>query len=137
MGILDALFQLDLAKHARARIDPDIIAIEYTDADNTTTRGKGWRGASTLLRYAADMAWQYDEILRVHGDALRIHAPSTHVISARIAALSHLLAGHRREGVRYALRYLRQRPTSLRGWAILALGLADRRLLAYVRAGRS
>lgn len=136
-GPLDGIFQLDLAKHARARIDADVIAIEYSDADNSQTRSKGWRGAKTLLHYAADMAWQYDEIFRAHGSAIAEYAPDAHVMNCRIASLFHFIAGNRGRGTQYALRYLRRRPISIKGWAILALGLADRRLLAYFRARRA
>lgn len=135
-GPLDNLFQLDLAQHTRAKIDADIIAAEYSDAPNSQTRSKGFTGALTLLAYAPDMAWQSDEVLRRHGAAVAQYGPNTLVLYHRGAALYHFLAGQRGSGLRYILRYLRWRPASMMGWAILMLGLIDRRLLAWVRSAR-
>jgi glycosyltransferase involved in cell wall biosynthesis len=135
-GPLDALFQLELASLTKARIDEDIVAIEYSDAANSETRGTWWGGARTVLGYAADMAWQFEEILRRHGQALAHHAPRSHAYAWRAAALYHLMAGNRGRGAYCARRYLTRSPGSMRGWGILALGIIDKRPLAFVMSAR-
>ncbi len=136
-GPLDTLFQLDLARATKARYDADVIALEYSDATNSQTRSRGFKGARTLMSYAPDMAWQFDEILRVHGDALREHAPRTWMDLVRTAGMFHFIAGDRVGGARLLARYLSRAPTSKRGWGVLALGLVDRRLLAWARSQRA
>jgi|Deesub1362A_J573_1020465.scaffolds.fasta_scaffold01151_11 glycosyltransferase involved in cell wall biosynthesis len=132
----DAIFQLDLAKCTKQRIDPDIIAIEYSDADNTESRTKAFKDVKVLLRYAADWAWQAEEILRKHGQAIARHAPNLFAVIIRTAGLWHFVAGQRKAGVYYMLRYLSMNPVSLKGWTILGLGLLHRVLLAGARCLR-
>ncbi len=121
-GPLDTLFQLDLARQWKARILEDVLALEYSDAHNSATRSRGARRVRTLLRDAADMAWHYEEILRLHGDALRAWGPKQYISLHRSAALYHYLAGARRAGLRRILHYLRSNPVSLPAWGILVLG---------------
>jgi len=129
----DGLFQLDLARCTKERIDPDIIAIEYSDAVNSESRSRGFKGVRTLLRIAPDMAWERKEILRQHGEAIATHAPRMFAATIRTAALWHFVAGQRRTGIYYVLKYLSMNPASLKGWTILVLGLFSPTLLAWAR----
>ena len=135
-GPLDTIFQLDLAQRTKASVGDDVIALEYSDADNSQTRSSGLKGARTLMSYAADKAWEADEVIRKHGDALRKHGPRQYRLMKRAAAMFHFIDGDRRGGLRHAASYLRDEPASLLGWGIVVLGLLDRRLLAWVRSNR-
>jgi len=132
-GPLDEIFQFDLAKLTMEQIGSDVIAVEYSDAENSQTRSRGWKGARTLLGYAEDMSWQFDEVLRLHGAALAAHG-RRYALTLRLASTFHFLAGHRTTGLRYFAQYLSRDALSLKVWAIAALGMTDRRLLAFVLA---
>lgn len=129
----DAIFQLDLAKCTKERISPDIIAIEYSDDDNSESRAMGFKGARNLIRYAPDWAWQAEEVLEWHGKAIAKHAPRRFAMTVRSAAMWHFVAGKRKTGAKYMLKYLSMYPISAKGWTIFGLGLLHRWLLAYSR----
>lgn len=136
-GPLDMLFQLDFAFRWKARIDEDIIAIEYSDAANSQTRSKGSTRAMIFLQNAPDMAWHYEEVLRLHGEALRKWGPRQFQACHRAAALNHFLAGQRRSGWRRILQYLRMRPASVAAWGILVLGTINPTVLAWANAQKN
>lgn len=136
-GPLDGLFQLNLARATKLRFDPDVIALEYSDAENSQTRSRGMRGARTLMNYARDMAWMFDVIMRDHGEAIRQNAPALHASHTRQAAMFHFIAGSRAAGARYIARYLASKPASLLGWGVLSLGMLDGRLLAWAKSQRT
>lgn len=135
-GPLDCLFQLELARCTNAVIGEDIIAMEYTDGPESVSRGRGISGIRNILRTSSDMAWQYDEILRVHGEAIIRIAPRLYASMLRAGALYHFLAGKRSKGIRYALLYLWRMPMNIRGYGILVLGVCSRFILAAVKLRR-
>ncbi len=125
------IFHLDLARRFNTECHNDVVAVIHTDAVNRFTAVPG---PERLLRMAPDIARQVDRIVSGHGDALSRWAPEMFSRYLRQGAINHFLAGNRTEGVRYSVRFIRQRPIALSGWASLLLGLLSRRLLASVVA---
>jgi len=135
-GSQDALFQLDLAEKWKEIIFEDILAIEYSDAENSITRTKGTLGVNSLLINAEDTAWQYQEILRKHGNALFIHGPRQYKRCFRGLGKNRLLAGHRLSGMIWMIKYLRMNWSDYNAWIILGLGIISPLFLARANANK-
>jgi len=122
-------YHLDFAARYRTRTVPEAVALVHLDAGNRASVPDARR----LLDDAAEWAGTVDRLLRDHGDALRCDAPGLYRNFLKVAALQHLLAGHRRAGAALARQYLRQHPTAPDGWVILTAGLLHPHLLAWAK----
>jgi len=132
---MDALFHLNFSKRWRELFINHEIARQCANAGNSSTRGHVGR-ARSLRKWGPDMAWQYEEIVRVHGKALSIHGPSAFREALRQASLHNFYSGNRKLAVRYGLNYLREAPTDFCYWAVLVTGVFAPPLLGYLNQWR-
>jgi glycosyltransferase involved in cell wall biosynthesis len=130
-GSMNTLFQLNWASQWHARFFNEVLAMQYTDAANSYHRAERHHKARWRLRDAADQAWALDEIFRLHGETLRQYAPTHYKNHLVKASFNHFLAGHRQQGLCYALEFVGLDPRSPYGWAILAFGLLGTRPLLW------
>lgn len=132
-GSATALFQYDLAKHTRALFIDHVLGLEFTDATNSFHRAKRDDKIKVRLSNATDQASIYDEIITSHGQALKAWGPMQYGFFRLMAGFNYFLAGSRVKGLVRVVDYLRFRPFSLVGWALLVLGLFGPRfvVLAY------
>jgi glycosyltransferase involved in cell wall biosynthesis len=75
-----------------------------------------------------------EELLAMHGEALRAYAPEVYWQSLSGLVSLHFLAGRRPKGWRCALQCLRSKPASIKVWASLVLGSLGRRPIARLMA---
>ena len=126
---MDALFHLNFSRRwSQVYVDLEL-ARQVSTVEGSSTRGH--RGRARMLRKCApDMAWQYEEILRVHGAALAAHGPRTLAGAIRQASLNSFYAGRRGPGLRHGWDYLKRRPFDPGFWAVLLVGAAAPRGVA-------
>lgn len=127
----DHIFQLDLARHTKGRIYKEVLAGQYSE-DNSESRAKGLKGVNTIIKYAPDWAWQAEEVLRRHGGVMKQNATGTFMLTVRSSALWHFIGGKRKIGFQRIIKYLLNKPFSVKGLVILGLGLIHGRLLAFI-----
>jgi glycosyltransferase involved in cell wall biosynthesis len=126
---LEALYHLNLARAGSVCAYPDVVRAYHNDAGDQLTVPNRRRS----LMHAADAANNVEIILREHGVALRRVAPGVYRDLLRGGALLSFLAGRRRSGLAYSRMYLAEAPQSPLMYAIVAAGLVDRRILAWVQ----
>lgn len=119
----DNLFQLNLALQGRILYLDDILAYEHNDAPNSETRGKSPALLDLIQKNALDHLWEYEQILHLHGEALKRWGPRQYHACYRAAALECFYLGQRWRGCKYMARYLRFQPLDVYAWFILGLGL--------------
>jgi len=123
-GLMETLFELDLAKAETTLCLDEVLGLEHSDAPNSWLRSTS---AAELLprlrREAPDNLWMAETTLSRHGEALRRWGPGQYTTLQRIAAVQAFLLGRRRLGVRHAFASLRRRPFAPLAWVTLALGL--------------
>jgi glycosyltransferase involved in cell wall biosynthesis len=115
----EALYHLDLALMGSIAVSPKILRRYYHDAPNQITRPDFRRA----VRFAADAASNLDLFFERHGEAFRRIVPKAYALRLREAALSHFLAGHRAEGLRYARRALRHGGPKVKLALMMVLGM--------------
>jgi glycosyltransferase involved in cell wall biosynthesis len=131
-GAMESLYELNLARRHDSIYIDDVLGRERATAGNSYLRGTDFRElVPRLQRDAADMLWMAETTLREHGETLRAHGPRQYRVHLRTAAVQAFLAGERLTGMRYAFRYLRQRPTDLELWAVTVIGLFGATPLAF------
>jgi hypothetical protein len=129
----EMLYHLDFARRFRTRTLPVVGRLYHTDA---VDQNSFVPNASHWQRVAPDQARSLDAILREHGPALRLHAPTVYILEHRSAAKFHFLAGNRSRALGYMSVYLSRRPWSLMGWAVLVFGLLGPGPLAWLDAAK-
>ncbi|MDX6636041.1 MAG: hypothetical protein QOF06_2244 [Solirubrobacterales bacterium] len=123
-GAIETIFELDLAKAERSLCLDEVLGKEHSDAPNSWMRSTSAAELIPRLRQEApDMLWMAETSLARHGEALRRWGPRQYANLQRVAALQSFLLGRRREGIRHALRALRQRPLAPLAWVTLVLGM--------------
>jgi glycosyltransferase involved in cell wall biosynthesis len=126
----EAKFHLDFAQRFLTLDCPEIVRLYHQDADNALCSS---RPAGGLLASAHDEALMHSELVREHGEALQGLAPVLLLYFLRGAAVYFFLAGRRRDGLRYSLRYLRARPFSLRMLVVAASGVCGKHTLLLLK----
>jgi glycosyltransferase involved in cell wall biosynthesis len=121
----NSLYQLDQAKLFRTRIIPDVLAIEYTPQISILRSPTDLRW-ETRQRSAREQANYFVKMLKEHSAALKRYGPWQYRRACLRAAFCSFLAGRRRDGVHYVLKYLRLAPLSPSGWSLLVAGLLGR-----------
>ena len=129
-GGVEALYQLDFCSRYRQYFLDEILGLEFAGAPNSHSRAAGDAAIRGMLLNAPDIAAQSEELLARHGDGLQRFAPSFYDHFLLKAGMNRLLGGERLRGAAFCRAYLRRRPTALRGWAVLLLGLASPSALA-------
>jgi glycosyl transferase family 2 len=123
-GLLESLFELNLAKAETTLCLDEVLGLEHSDAPNSWLRSTS---AAELLprlrREAPDTLWMAETTLSRHGEALQRWGPGQYATMQRIAAVQAFLLGKRRLGARHALAAVRHRPFAPLAWVTLALGL--------------
>jgi glycosyltransferase involved in cell wall biosynthesis len=123
-GAMEWLFELDLAKAETTLCLDEVLGLEHSDAPNSWLRSaKASELLPRLRTEAPDMLWMAETVIERHGEALRRWGPWQYADLQRIAAMQSFLLGRRRDGIRYALRSLRQKPLAPIAWATLGLGV--------------
>jgi glycosyltransferase involved in cell wall biosynthesis len=89
--------------------------------------------AEVQFKSAKDQAAQMQEILSEHGAALAKWAPNYFSQQRLGLATQYFLSGKRLVGSRIAVRCLLANPLAIKAWAVLCLGLLDRRLVANAK----
>jgi glycosyltransferase involved in cell wall biosynthesis len=126
----EGIHNLDFVARYSMLACPAVVRVYHQDAPNRLMLPD----TRLLMKGAADYAEEAAQVLDRHGDALSKWAPSIYLEYLRAGAIYHFLLGERRAGARLAMRYLRSRPRSLRGWAVLFAGLGGRRPIALLRS---
>ena len=130
-GAMETLFELELARNEMTLAVPDVLGKEHADAANSWLRSTDPDELiPRLFSEAPDMLWMAETTLAAHGAALRDHAPSHFRRILRVAATQSFLLGRRRQGSRYALRALRQKPLDPLVLGTLFLGALGRTAMA-------
>lgn len=119
---MDTLFHLNFSKRWRQIYIDYELALQFATTDNSSTRGHRGR-ARSLRKWAVDMAWQYEEIVRSHGATLSLYGPNTLRAVRRQASLQNFYAYNRRTGLIYGLSYLKSKPSDLKFWVIFIIGI--------------
>ncbi len=122
-GSTNALMELNIARRWKTLIIPALLGIQYTDAQNSFHRTQRDKKFMQRARDAADQAATYQELLAMHGGPLQQYAPTRYQQYLLMAGFHSLLAGKRRQGLRFLLPYLQAQPRSMQGWVVLLTGL--------------
>ena len=131
-GVVEALWELDLARDETAIFVEDVLGKEYSDAPNSWVRSiDASEVIPRLFRDAPDMLWMFETTLTEHGDAIARYAPDAYRIFLRMASTQAFMLGDRAKGMRYARAALRLKPFDPMAWASLALGLLGPRAVAH------
>jgi hypothetical protein len=121
---MEWLFELDLAKAETTLCLDEVLGKEHSDAPNSWLRSvKASELLPRLRTEAPDMLWMAETVIERHGEALRRWGPWQYADLQRIAAMQSFLLGRRRDGIRYGLRALRQKPLAPIAWMTLGLGV--------------
>lgn len=128
-GGTERLYHLNCARLFLSQTFPDIIRLYHHDADNQLTVAQSERD----LRDASYLRSAIQEVLALHGDSLRRHAPRQYMEHIRALATSHFLCGDRWRGLSATSRYLMLRPWHLKAWAVALGGLLGPKSLAWMK----
>jgi len=128
----DGIFQLNLAKITDAIIFPDVVAMQYTEDDNSQSRYTGLVGVKKIIFQANDRLWQENEIINIHGDMLNKYAKNTYKDLILKQALYYFLTNKKVSGLKSIIKFLGMNPYSIKAWAILLFGF-NRYLLAFTQ----
>ncbi|MHB8453960.1 MAG: glycosyltransferase family 2 protein [Acidiferrobacterales bacterium] len=131
---LEMIYHLDFSHAFLTRNSPDVVRMYHQDADNSLCNSFSQEKA---LRNAPDHARNSELILLRHGDGLGKWAPHVYLVELKGGATNSFLANKRIKGLKYAARYVRQRPFSPDIWIILLFGLLGRQPLAWMKAAAS
>jgi Glycosyl transferase family 2 len=127
-GVLDALYELRLARNETALYVPDVLGKQHFDAANSALRAADPAELTPrLTAEAPDLLWMAQTALSEHGEALLELAPSFYGVLAGIASRNAFLLGHRRQGLRYAWRGLRLNARDATLWGGVVLGMVGPR----------
>lgn len=126
----ETLYHLDLARMGKVWTSRAVARLYHHDAENQVTKPDYRR----TLDWAADAAANADIVMAEHGPAMSQHAPGVYAHHLRVCMLQHFLAGHRREGLRYARECVRLNGPSLKLMVIVLIGLIGRVPLARSQA---
>lgn len=129
---LESLYLMDFAARFRTATSPAVVRIYHGDAPDQLTRPN----VARALAAAPDHVRNLEALLARHGAALARWAPGLLVQYTRGLATQQFLAGDRAGGLRTIGRLIRARGGPLSTWAVLGLGLLDRRILAHAQAQR-
>lgn len=130
---LEPIYHMDFAATFRTATSPSVVRLYHNDAPDQLTRPN----AARALASAPDHVASLTAILDRHGPALQRWAPVMLKQYTRGLAAQQFLAGQRLAGARTISRLMRSGDRSLAAWAVLGLGLIDRRVLAHVQARRA
>jgi glycosyltransferase involved in cell wall biosynthesis len=138
-GAIETLWETDLARREPSLWVADILGLQHADAANSASRDRSVaRLLPRLLAESADLSWMAESMLSRHGSELARFAPHYYRYMLNSAAREALLSGDRKAGIRQTLAARRAGAGGAQLWATLALGLLDRRVLAYAKlAGRN
>jgi hypothetical protein len=135
-GAMEALWELDLARHEPSMWVPDILGRQHVDASNSHTRETNPRRLiPRLLTEAPDAVWMTQTMLAEHGTDLARYAPHYRRWLEETGALQAFLAGDRGLGIRYTRAAVRDGAAAPKAWATLLLGLLGPHVLAYAKLG--
>jgi hypothetical protein len=146
-GMMDWLYELDLARNETAIYVSDVLGEQHFDAPNSFLRQSDARKLKVRLSAeASDMLWMAETTLERHGQALSELNPTLHVEMLRLASRYAFLLRKRGLGLRYASLGLRRQPRDatlltgvllgLLGPRALVAGVIVRRKTAAVAARR-
>jgi glycosyltransferase involved in cell wall biosynthesis len=130
---LEPLYHLDFAARFQTATSPTVVRLYHSDAPDQLTRPNVERA----LASAPDHARSFQTLLERHAGGLARYAPGLLLQYTRGLATQQFLAGDRVGGLRTMSRLIRAQRGPLNTWAVLGLGLLDRRLLAHAQAQRS
>ena len=122
----------DFAKRFDTIGFPDIARLYHADAHNRITDHA--RNPAAIIDDAPGLAWMADELLRKHGATLVHLAPRRYREVLQLGALSHLLSGHRWQGLVLATRGWLRAPLSARAAGLLACAWMSPRTFARAKA---
>lgn len=130
---LEPIYHMDFAARFRTGTSSSVVRLYHNDAPDQLTRPNAARALSSAPDHVASLT----AILERHGPALQRWAPVMLRNYTRGLAAQQFLAGRRLAGARTISRLMRSGDRSVAAWAILGLGLIDKRVLARVQARRA
>ena len=128
-------YHLDFALRFRSRMFPDVLRLYHQDAGerlvtNVRALDRPGRDAALLSNrkkiFLQDSADGFDALMREHGEALRVWAPTMYLDYLRRAAVTAIGARRGRSARRHAFRLLQLRPESVGAWRIAVSSLLVR-----------
>lgn len=136
-GDMSLLWETNLARTEPSLWVTEILGKKRSDAPNSLERDvRAGRLIPRLLRDAPDELWMAETMLDEHGEELARHARRVRRSLNERAATQAFLSGDRRAGLHHARSALRSGASKLRIWTTVALGVLDRRALAYAKVAR-
>lgn len=115
------LYHLNLVKRYLVLGCPETVRHYHQDTPDCVT--KTGHCGSDLKQMAPARAHYDDELLSLHGEALKRFAPTVYIDYVSIAAANNFLTGNRLKGLSYILRVILHKPFSLKWYALLACGI--------------
>jgi len=136
-GTLEYLYNLNMAQQGLMLYIDDVLCKQYSDAQNSVTRGNIKSRMNNLKRSAPDMLWMYEKTICLHGNALQKYGPNQFLSLHRNIALQFFYLGNRRKGIQFLKIYLLKKPFELKSWITLFLGLLGPKSILYGNAIRN
>lgn len=130
---MEQLFHMMVASRWKQLFSPEVLVRVHTDAAVRWSVPSAAR-RRLLRRAAKDIVAERDEMLQRFGKTLQDVAPDIYVTAIKRAGFYSFVAGERKQGLQYLLRYLRLRPTELRAWSILVIGLVNAEGLLWLHS---
>jgi glycosyltransferase involved in cell wall biosynthesis len=130
-GLLETLYELNLAQNETSLYVSDVLGIEHATPDSYLRSVDRSKLIPRLLNDAPDTLWMAEDTLRRHGAALEQNGPRQYREMLRIAALQAFLSGRRATGLQYAWASLKVAPLNGLTWATTLAGLLGPRASAY------
>lgn len=122
--------------HYKLRLVREPAGKVYTDAQNRYNSPTSEASRLIWKRDGRDVGDSRVTLMTEFGRRLKKIAPRTYRTLLRSIPNSYFLAGHRWLGFKYMMRYLREFPLSLKGGAMLFVGLIGPNAITWVTARR-
>jgi glycosyltransferase involved in cell wall biosynthesis len=126
----DYIYHLNFARHYKTQLLTDVVGTIHTDAKNRSSNLTACNLIQRCLQEAQDGARSMEDILNLHGPALRAVSFKRFEMFNRMRLTYHFLAGNQGRALRLALHHLTLFPLSFRSWLIPAIGILGPRVLA-------
>jgi len=128
---LEDLYHLDFHKKFSSWVFHDVVRLYHQDADNQLAKRVRAFNPETDMSFVRDRAAILEQVLEIHGPALRKYGPGLfHQFVSRLAVL-HFLTGHRTDGLQRSLQSIAAKPLRVKSWIVPVLGLFGSRAFSW------
>jgi glycosyltransferase involved in cell wall biosynthesis len=130
---LESKYHLDFMKQFNAWSFPDVVRLYHQDAENQLTKPS----VNRTIKGALDQARSGEQMLREHGEALKVYAPRIYGKHISGLATLYYLSGNRFKGMKYSFSSIKYNIFSFRNIIILLAGLLGAKPLALLKSYRA